>query len=702
MTFPIAPERGPERQQGTQNVDQWGCLESTTSAYLGFQVSQDILKYIQTLVNAASQRIYEIRGTDGVINFNWLEQLKSYSEAQPAGDYVYCLLRDPPGATCDPNDAGTQGGKGLLDQLAKAGATALANRGDLAKLTLTPGLAAAYASTSGSNRFGDVHFSACDRVAAREAYLDQRLANLTLKYPASLPKGDFPKGSEFLWWKLWGIDFYINISGQQILNDFYVDKSLIHVGVDLAGVFAKGSVATWAGGTLYATIGATLFACIFVPAACVTLASLDAVMWILAHDIGPFEMRFNETHIGVDLHFLEDPGDHMIKPKVDVTILERPKVYFGSWLPTFVHQFKDLIISSLLTATDDVRDALRDQIKDALQGVVDDFDMQFPFQPFHVFPGVYRPENTSSSGVNGEYLDMVSQLSVPLSGPQFTQADDNVSNRLRELAWTVSARNVRSGGFTISQNMLNVMLTMHHDQRHFDIPIDKPDVVKLAAAIRTACPTCDPGENVAASIFTASTPRLLLTASGMSATPAEYAVTFFDDVRICVRSEKSTIEFRLSARASTQVGFGNATGEHLDVLNASNPFCDLYYDLTAGPVLTEPHVQSITAVGASVADLEAKADTALPQLQDAFRDVVRIMLRFYDGRPHRDELIPRRSGDPITVQAQDLGGKNYFWSQFVVKGANLFVLQGLVGDVTNIGSRLLSGCATARDDLTKK
>jgi hypothetical protein len=250
--------------------------------------------------------------------------------------------------------------------------------------------------------------------------------------------------------------------------------------------------------------------------------------------------------------------------------------------------------------------------------------------------------------------------------------------------------------------MLNVMLTTHHDQRHFDIPIEKADAIKLVAAIRTACPTCDPGKDVAASIFTASTPRLLLAAAGMSATPAEYAATFFDDLRICVRSEKGTIEFRLSARASTQVGFGNATGDHLDVLNPSNPFCDLYYDLTAGPVLTEPHVQSVTAVGASVADIEANADTALPQLQDAFRDVVRIMLRFYDGRPHLDGLIPRRSGDPVTVQAQDLGGQNYFWSQFVVRGANFFVLQGLVGAVTNIEYLFDSGCAAARDVLTKK
>src|SRR4030081_3789104 len=99
MTFPIAPERGPERQQGIQNVDQWSCLQSTTSAYLGFELSQPILKLIQTFVNAASKRIYEIRGTDGVINFNWLEQLKSYSDGQAMGDFIYCLLRDPPSAT---------------------------------------------------------------------------------------------------------------------------------------------------------------------------------------------------------------------------------------------------------------------------------------------------------------------------------------------------------------------------------------------------------------------------------------------------------------------------------------------------------------------------------------------------------------------------------------------------------------------------
>src|SRR5712691_10963438 len=74
----------------------------------------------------------------------------------------------------------------------------------------------------------------------------------------------------------------------------------------------------------------------------------------------------------------------------------------------------------------------------------------------------------------------------------------------------------------------------------------------------------------------------------------------------------------------------------------------------------------------------------------------------HDGRPHLDGLIPRRSGDPVTVQAQDLGGENYFWSQFVVKGANLFVLQGLVGVVTNIEYLFDSGCAVARDDLTKK
>lgn len=93
------------------------CLDATVRVAAAYELRQQALDAIATVVNLIGRRLTEISGTTGageesqtLLDIDWLSQLETFHGAQgDAGDALFCLLRDTSGA-----------GQGLLDKAAES------------------------------------------------------------------------------------------------------------------------------------------------------------------------------------------------------------------------------------------------------------------------------------------------------------------------------------------------------------------------------------------------------------------------------------------------------------------------------------------------------------------------------------------------------------------------------------------------------
>lgn len=100
------------------------CQPQTLHASASFEIRQSLLDAIQAILNAIGSRLDVASGArvnptdpeNRAVRFeiDWLDQLERFSNNLPAGDGLFCLLREPPGAD------GLGGGGGLLDRMAES------------------------------------------------------------------------------------------------------------------------------------------------------------------------------------------------------------------------------------------------------------------------------------------------------------------------------------------------------------------------------------------------------------------------------------------------------------------------------------------------------------------------------------------------------------------------------------------------------
>jgi hypothetical protein len=187
------------------------CHPSTLHVSAATEVRQALLDVIGHVANMAAGRLGTFSGgrvapgdpedTEVLVTVDWLDRLEQFSAAAaPAGDAVFCLLRDPP-----PDDDPLAGGSGVLDRLAASLAAALLAADEPLPLggddpVVLPQEAedavaavAADPSVAAEARFEALGPTA--RAAVREAVLRQRLATVELRFDGDFGEHVWPAAS---------------------------------------------------------------------------------------------------------------------------------------------------------------------------------------------------------------------------------------------------------------------------------------------------------------------------------------------------------------------------------------------------------------------------------------------------------------------------------------------------------------------------
>lgn len=186
------------------------CQPQTLHASASFEIRQSLLDAIQAILNAIGSRLAVVSGTrvdatdpeNRAVRFDidWLDQLERFSNNLPAGDGLFCLLRDPPGAD------GLGGGGGLLDRMAESLARELLSRenplplgGQDAPVVLPAAIeneiaaVAAEADIARTERFDELDPTTQARV--REEVLSQRIARVQNKIDGDFGETIWPSRS---------------------------------------------------------------------------------------------------------------------------------------------------------------------------------------------------------------------------------------------------------------------------------------------------------------------------------------------------------------------------------------------------------------------------------------------------------------------------------------------------------------------------
>jgi hypothetical protein len=181
------------------NQDAIGtCIESRYGVGVGLHVAQRALDDVRTLVNVAMKRVQWFRGENGVIDVDWLKQLRDYDQqvASNGGDGVYQMLRWPPDPTQPsplPTDTAEEqekkrverfGGIGLVDRVATRGARLLLAAGQHAQLPLPQALLdacnglVANLAVAPADRYDVLTIE--DRTLLREIFAEERIGRVPL------------------------------------------------------------------------------------------------------------------------------------------------------------------------------------------------------------------------------------------------------------------------------------------------------------------------------------------------------------------------------------------------------------------------------------------------------------------------------------------------------------------------------------------
>ena len=655
------------------------CLPSTYGSIVAVEVEQALMDDLRFIINQISKRLKGFGGSEGKITIDWLDQFRQYSDDLGNGDGLYCLLRD-----------GTGKGKGLLDQMAEREVRRIMVKGPVPPwlMSVSPTEIASVMnnpSIPSEERFD--RLPPTTQAAMREQYLMQRIGSLHLTYPESTSKEVWHRLLT-IW--LWDIEFDLEINRSEIVDTLSVDNNQVHLVIKLPAASGHATVGRTPSTLYFIALGASVLSCIFVPVVCGVLAFMAAVTAFLILDIGDMYINFDDISIDIRIRFGGTPSG-LLEPQVDTSVDAGVSVSYNTYLPEVVHAITDLIISECLSHMDTIISEAEGQLTSRLTELLkDDLGLTFPPQ-FGTVPLVGVSNGTG--GVAGDYLSLLAALQSRGAGPgcpYVTQVEGDVEPRLidtrsefEEVKSRLSTRPHLYGGFVISQNLLNQIVYAYWRALEFHRsigqgnPVERSQAQSIVGYLKAACPDCTIQEPYGVQVWPAVPPRMVLAPSGSFEGEA-YALTFFDDVRLCIsywNNEKvlSTLELQFAAQARTQIGFGGvnqATGK-LDVVKAIDRFFDVYFDLlpdSLGIVPTE--IQGFRADGPGFTSFES---SMIDALEPAFRVAMSSMLGSRDAN-----VIPKDQDDPNTIQRYCLAGQGIV-VLLLSHSRNLYVYFGLNG-----------------------
>ena len=405
------------------------CRPSTLHVTAATEVRQALLDAVEHVANIASSRLGTFSGgrvapgdpenTDVSVTVDWLDRLEQFSASQaPAGDALFCLLRDPP-----PADDPLAGGLGLLDRIAASLAAALLAAaeplplgGEEDPVDVPPEVAAEIAtvaaepSVAAEERFGAL--GPTSQAAVREAVLRQRLATVELTFPGNFGEHVWPAASYDL--------VHVKLQLEQLTVAFERDARVLdelRIVVDedgrprvaftaaIGGFDATIRMDRWPGlwfwitasgalvavgigaaavGVLLATLmglgplGVIVVLGILSAAPLASLASvaggalLLAAVTYLVWDASDLRVQLTDAMVrsSVSPGPASDPDEVVLDP-VPLTIDGELAVSVASEIPSGIHQLFDWIAGAAMETFDaQVRDVLEDIVADGLAGAI--------------------------------------------------------------------------------------------------------------------------------------------------------------------------------------------------------------------------------------------------------------------------------------------------------------------------------------------
>ena len=674
------------------------CLPSTYGSQIATEVQQLLVDDLWFLVNQVTRRLNGFHGASGNLKIDWLSQFKAHSDSLPRGDGLYCFLRDEPDpSAADPADQ--MGGQGLMDQfiertvrkllvdLTATGVTAVVTPPGFFSLagqvTVPPVLATEVltilgdASIAPEGRFDSL--SAEQQRDLREAYLDQNFANISLTYPSST--GAQSIFHDLLRVRLDNIKFDIAINNTQIIDTFVLDDNDIHLIIRLPDASGRAFMSRWPSSLYWAVSGLGVVGCIFAPALCALLPYIAAVGAFLLLDFAFVSIYLSDLEIDAHISFTPN-GAGVLQPNTTFALDSDVSVFYASVVPTGIQQILGAIYSIIGSHTDIVLSTIETHLSDKFNDFVrNDLGLSYPpkFGPVPL-SGL----GSHATGEDNDHLYLESELNAGLLSiinPYITQVDTDAKSRLLDLR-AIFQSDVGDGlhhygGFVFSQNFINHYIHILWRLGIYTYILSAAEATPILEKLKEACPTCKLEDEVRMWLCPVVSPRLVFTPCGYEAGKS-YLTCFFDDLRLCIgtgdpKLDNCMLELQFSARVNAEIGFGtvNSDSGELDIIKVGDRFMDVYFNLDdAGIEIIHPDTQGHAATGDCYRDLGCKQ---LSELQECFRMVIRAALQ-----SRHSGVVPRKNGEPITVQTYTFAGQ-FLRFQFWVYRGNLYAHMGFGG-----------------------
>jgi hypothetical protein len=353
------------------NLEFPECFPSTYGSQVSNLVDQKLLDDIKYVVNGISRRLDSFSGSGGVIDFDWLNQFEGHAASLSGGpgSGLFFLLRDP-----DLN------GTGLIDRLAETRVRKLLLDGDVSSLTLPAALLAEInlvignPAIAGADRFDAL--SDTSQTDLREAYLEQKLAHISLDYPSSTPTTSV--FYDMLNVKLNDIEFDFDINNTSIIETLAFDTDFIHLLIKLPEANGQAFMSRWPTLKYFAILGASGLACFIFPPAC-TLAAIAATVGLfLLLDFAFVSIELSDIEIDAQIQFTPN-ADNVLQPEVTLTLDADIDVFYASVIPTGVHQIISIIVSIVASHTDIILNQVESQLQDKLNDFLrEDLGITYP------------------------------------------------------------------------------------------------------------------------------------------------------------------------------------------------------------------------------------------------------------------------------------------------------------------------------------
>jgi hypothetical protein len=546
------------------------CIESRYGVGAGLHVAQRAFDDVRTLVNVALKRVQWFRGENGIINIDWLKQLRDYSDQLPdaKGDGVYGLLRFPPNPenpwlppnpespwpplpTDSPEAQETKrverfGGIGLVDRAADRGARLLLAAGQHAQLPLPQALLdacnglVANLAVAPPDRYDILTIE--DRTLLREIYAEERIGRVPLKYKTEgkiqeLPKTEsFPK--DLVRYKFYNLSLQLELHepveditarGDILRHLFVSGPNSISGDLQLFRINGTAVVLRWPGLAFGAFGAGVWLACLFVPVACAALAPLAAVVAWLVLDAASVAITLRSPRIDFVISWILDAkkNDQCLYPTVQTKLVTTSRsVVYVSAVPDGLHEIIMAVISLGLSFSTEVEDALADELRDVIEETLRD-DAKLVYPPGQGGLG-QQIDSAGAFAATPERLGFGAHYRRPehpiLPLPWATLVDP--LNVVLARATTLDAlytpafpapsdqeaRKARPYAvFAWSVNLLNAYLWTRWAERRFEMPIlPDPLGATLAAAIESVYPTWRPHHHQMR-LLCATPPRVELT-----------------------------------------------------------------------------------------------------------------------------------------------------------------------------------------------